>query len=225
MTQAFWWYLLAGFIIGFSISTLWEWLYFRRKRMNIENRRIAELEATVRGQMAAEGGPSRGAAGVDNTWAAADYTSPGVFLESEEEDIGAPMRPAAGPPPGGPKPSARNGAGGPQPTQQPAVSAASSRPEGAQPPRAETRQTSPFQSTSVPPAQLRRAQSLSSVTTTYTEGEGPAGERAQTRPYVDQDAARAAQVESRGEESRAATAAAPRPFSEAAPDEARPAAR
>lgn len=27
------WYLLAGVIIGFATSTLWEWLYFRRKRI------------------------------------------------------------------------------------------------------------------------------------------------------------------------------------------------
>lgn len=27
------WFLLAGIILGFSVSTLWEWLYFRRKRV------------------------------------------------------------------------------------------------------------------------------------------------------------------------------------------------
>jgi len=26
------WYVLAGFILGFIVSTLWEWLHFRRER-------------------------------------------------------------------------------------------------------------------------------------------------------------------------------------------------
>ena len=36
------WFLLAGTILGFSISTLWEWLYFRRKRLSaVEPNRYA----------------------------------------------------------------------------------------------------------------------------------------------------------------------------------------
>lgn len=57
MTEAFWWYVLAGFLLGFCVSTLWEWLYFRRRRMTIRNQRIAELEATVRTYAAATGAP------------------------------------------------------------------------------------------------------------------------------------------------------------------------
>ena len=50
MTAAFWWYILAGFIVGFSLSTVWEWLYFRKRRMRITDRRIAELEQALRTQ-------------------------------------------------------------------------------------------------------------------------------------------------------------------------------
>jgi hypothetical protein len=53
MSEAFWWYVLAGFLLGFGVSTLWEWVYFRRRRMTIRDRRIAELEATVRAYSAA----------------------------------------------------------------------------------------------------------------------------------------------------------------------------
>lgn len=41
------WYVLAGFILGFIVSTLWEWLHFRRERIKLRDQRIAELEATI----------------------------------------------------------------------------------------------------------------------------------------------------------------------------------
>ena len=83
MTDSVWWYVFAGFLLGFILSTLWEWLYFRRRRMQIENQRIAELEATVRSlstvsQSAEANTPSGFAAG---------YQSPMVFLEGEEDDV------------------------------------------------------------------------------------------------------------------------------------------
>ena len=83
MTDSVWWYVLAGFLLGFILSTLWEWLYFRRRRMRIENQRIAELEATVRSlstiSQSAETNTSSGFA--------AGYQSPMVFLEGEEDDV------------------------------------------------------------------------------------------------------------------------------------------
>ena len=83
MTYSVWWYVLAGFLLGFILSTLWEWLYFRRRRMRIENQRIAELEATVRSlstvSQSAEANTSPGFA--------AGYQSPMVFLEGEEDDV------------------------------------------------------------------------------------------------------------------------------------------
>lgn len=83
MIDSVWWYVLAGFLLGFILSTLWEWLYFRRRRMRIENQRIAELETTVRtlsttSHTAETTGPAGFAMG---------YQSPLVFLEGEDDDV------------------------------------------------------------------------------------------------------------------------------------------
>jgi hypothetical protein len=88
MSEAFWWYVLAGFLLGFSFSTLWEWIYFRRRRMNIRDRRIAELEATVRAYTAAASAADAGAATDD--WAEPTFHSPGIYLETEEAPATAP---------------------------------------------------------------------------------------------------------------------------------------
>ena len=82
MTEAFWWYLLAGFFIGFSVSTLWEWLYFRRRRMAIRDRRVAELEATLRTYAAAASAPATSAAATED-WGEPQFESPHVYLETE----------------------------------------------------------------------------------------------------------------------------------------------
>lgn len=87
MSEAFWWYVLAGFLLGFSVSTLWEWIYFRRRRMNIRDRRIAELEATVRAYTAAAGVPDTGAATDD--WTEPTFQNPGIYLETEEAPTAA----------------------------------------------------------------------------------------------------------------------------------------
>ena len=79
------WYVLAGLIIGFTASTLWEWLYFRRKRMDLRDQRLLELETELRMtreqlyDLRAQTPPSP-------LSPAADYQSPGVFLESEEAE-------------------------------------------------------------------------------------------------------------------------------------------
>jgi hypothetical protein len=83
MTYSVWWYVLAGFLLGFILSTLWEWLYFRRRRMQIENQRIAELEATVRSLSTV----SQSADANTSSGFAAGYQSPMVFLEGEEDDV------------------------------------------------------------------------------------------------------------------------------------------
>lgn len=80
MTESVWWYLLAGFLVGFILSTMWEWLYFRRRRLNIENRRIAELESTIRSLTAA--GTVAGT--LSSPTSASGYQGPGVFLENEQ---------------------------------------------------------------------------------------------------------------------------------------------
>ncbi len=77
------WLVLAGFLLGFAVSTLWEWFYFRRARMTLRDRRIRELEAMLheRARSAKEGSDL----GVDEApWVTPEYRSPGVFLETEE---------------------------------------------------------------------------------------------------------------------------------------------
>ena len=44
------WFVLAGLILGFALSTLWEWLYFRRARLTLNGERVAELEEVVHQQ-------------------------------------------------------------------------------------------------------------------------------------------------------------------------------
>lgn len=96
------WYVLAGFLLGFASSTLWEWFYFRKERLKLTDRRIQELEAKVR---EAEIEPDKAttpafapsvvptvasvtAATRTSAWSDTGYRSPGVFLESEEYDNG-----------------------------------------------------------------------------------------------------------------------------------------
>lgn len=41
------WFVLAGFILGFATSTIWEWYYYRGKRIAMGNRRVLELETEL----------------------------------------------------------------------------------------------------------------------------------------------------------------------------------
>jgi hypothetical protein len=88
MTAAFWWYLLAGFILGFCLSTAWEWLYFRQRRMRIADRRIAALQQQLDSQMRAARPDIPSEPGV--TWTATEYQSPGILLENETDAQPAP---------------------------------------------------------------------------------------------------------------------------------------
>jgi len=38
------WFVLAGFVLGFAASLLWEWLYFRKRRLNWQSTKITQLE-------------------------------------------------------------------------------------------------------------------------------------------------------------------------------------
>lgn len=40
------WYILAGIVVGFAASTLWEWLYFRGKRLAVKERDPYDLVNT-----------------------------------------------------------------------------------------------------------------------------------------------------------------------------------
>lgn len=96
------WFVLAGFLLGFATSTLWEWFYFRKERLKITDRRIRELEAKLReaeGETDSVLPPTSsthspvptvasviGASTRTSAWGDSGYRSPGVFLESEEYD-------------------------------------------------------------------------------------------------------------------------------------------
>ena len=88
------WYVVAGFLLGFAASTLWEWFYFRKERLKLTDRRIRELEAKVRDLEVAAA--DEGAPGAD--WPDAVYRSPGVFLETEAAATRRPARVDVPPP-------------------------------------------------------------------------------------------------------------------------------
>lgn len=77
------WLVLAGFILGFAASTLWEWLYYRGKRQA----QVGQGAATAGHTPQADNPPLDHveAAGEEGapTWAFT-YRSPGVYLESEQ---------------------------------------------------------------------------------------------------------------------------------------------
>ena len=111
MTMRLLWFVLAGFLLGFAASTLWEWLHFRRERMKLRDSRVQELEVQlaeeqrILTQMRVVQQPAP-------VWPQADYHSPGVFLDSESpevspvyapESIRAPAEPVPKPPDSIPK--------------------------------------------------------------------------------------------------------------------------
>ena len=80
------WYLLAGFVLGFIFSTLWEWLYFRGIRLRrSQTKQQAEFRTRAWSAPNSEeygaGQPSRVA---HNERATAHYQSQGVLLENEQ---------------------------------------------------------------------------------------------------------------------------------------------
>jgi predicted flap endonuclease-1-like 5' DNA nuclease len=105
------WFVMAGFLLGFATSTLWEWFYFRKERLKLTDRRIRELEAKLR-----EAEPETDTLSPINTpptsaiptvasvtagsrtsaWDDTSYRSPGVFLESEDYDADGSEKGAAG---------------------------------------------------------------------------------------------------------------------------------
>ncbi len=85
MTMRLLWFVLAGFLLGFAASTLWEWLHFRRERMKLRDERVRELEGQLREQKRLMD-EMRPASVRTPAWEESDYHSPGVFLESEEPE-------------------------------------------------------------------------------------------------------------------------------------------
>ncbi len=72
------WFLLAGFILGFAASTLWEWLYFRGRRLAA----IADppQPAEPRDEVVPRYESARTSPAPPET----SYRSPAVFLEGEQ---------------------------------------------------------------------------------------------------------------------------------------------
>ena len=90
------WFVLAGFLLGFTTSTLWEWFHFRRERLKLTDRRVRELEAKLQEQeqtLAALPVSERLlSAEADPNWNQPAYRSPGVFLETETPKSDRPLR-------------------------------------------------------------------------------------------------------------------------------------
>ncbi|MEX1019811.1 MAG: hypothetical protein WDZ49_09140, partial [Litorilinea sp.] len=98
------WFVFAGFLLGFSVSTLWEWLYFRRRRITSQEIIEENSEETWSGRYYAEdadtpehsprtatqAGQTGEVGEIDDADAdgeewEATYAGPGVFLEFEDE--------------------------------------------------------------------------------------------------------------------------------------------
>ncbi len=95
------WFVVAGFVIGFTTSTLWEWLYYRRKRLAM----LEEHSEFVRDAQRHHHAPAQtteSTASAATEWRPPIYRSPGVFLESEQPAVdstftGTAFIPAAAP--------------------------------------------------------------------------------------------------------------------------------
>lgn len=78
------WFTLAGFVLGFAVSTLWEWLYYRGQRFTWrEPQRYAPIDPPEISAFEEE--LLRPASTPDDS--TAEYRSPGVFLESEQRPV------------------------------------------------------------------------------------------------------------------------------------------
>lgn len=85
MTMSLLWYVVAGILLGFAASTLWEWLFFRRKRLKLQDERVRELERKLAEEQA-ENARMRLAQDAAASPPQSEYESPGVFLDSESPE-------------------------------------------------------------------------------------------------------------------------------------------
>ncbi|HMN28917.1 MAG TPA: hypothetical protein PKE45_12270 [Caldilineaceae bacterium] len=76
------WFLLAGFLLGFACSTLWEWFYYR----GVRRRNLAAQAPPANGYTAE---PITTAVMAANEQPATEsgYRSPAVFIEGEEQTV------------------------------------------------------------------------------------------------------------------------------------------
>lgn len=78
------WLLVAGFILGFAVSTLWEWLYYRGKRQAQLGQTPSVTIAPARTEDPHTSHDATTNEEVTDAWTFS-YRSPGVYLESEHQ--------------------------------------------------------------------------------------------------------------------------------------------
>lgn len=78
------WYILSGFILGFAVSTLWEWLYFRRYRVETGGDEVGRFTRTNAETVSAASSPVlQKSPEFEPASAPGSYRSPTVFLNRE----------------------------------------------------------------------------------------------------------------------------------------------
>jgi len=93
--MAWYWWLLVGILIGWLLSTLIEWLWFRRKRMEVRDERVAELENALRASADDGLSPTRGAGAALTGAAAASAAGITATLADKDVTLAAPDLDAA----------------------------------------------------------------------------------------------------------------------------------
>ena len=78
------WFVLAGFLLGFATSTLWEWFHFRKERMRRADMHTRAAELAPRPRETVSAREELPPPGGEPVWTGQRYRSPGVFLESED---------------------------------------------------------------------------------------------------------------------------------------------
>ncbi|MBX3014738.1 MAG: hypothetical protein KF832_24675 [Caldilineaceae bacterium] len=85
------WFVVAGFILGFATSTLWEWLYYRgKRRAQPIHSPPAGLPLVQAGERAEEASAEPKTEPAKPGWGL-PYRSPGVYLENEQIVAAAPV--------------------------------------------------------------------------------------------------------------------------------------
>ena len=142
MQMRIFWYVLAGFVLGFITSTLWEWLYFRKRRLERDSAfaKGAAFTAAWRSETASRAETSSAnmpdpamppqnvarrktpaaATNDELLWQTSAYRSPGVFLDSEKA--------ASHTNPGAPEPNEKKDSRVESPAPQPVVTPVTSVP-------------------------------------------------------------------------------------------------
>lgn len=73
------WFIIAGFVLGFATSMLWEWLYYRGKRMA----QVAALTVLPTVRADSQAVPADDTLPADESWAM-PYRGSGIYLENEQ---------------------------------------------------------------------------------------------------------------------------------------------